>query len=383
MFGRKYAITSLLLLLLLLNACSSGKKSLQQGNYYDAVMKAVNRLRSKPNQKKAIETLRSGYPLSVDWYIDQANNALASNDPRKWRRVVSSYERMNNLYEAIKRSPGALNVIPNPRNFYTELVDSKNKAAEESYQEGLVAMDAKTREGAKKAYFCFMDADRYVPGYKDTQQRIPEAKFHATLKVLVNQIPIPSLRYQVTANFFQDKIQEYLNSFNSNEFVRYYTPVEAERENLERPDQILKLQFQDFVVGETHVKERVESLTKENVKVGEYEVAKDSIVDVMGTVKAKLTTFKKEVISTGVLNMIVFDARSENVLTSQNFTGQFAWLSEWGNFNGDERALTKDQRDICKLAEVPPPPPQDLFIGFTEPIYNQLTNGIRSFYSRY
>ncbi len=383
MFGKKFAIPSMLLLVLILNACSSGKQSLQRGNYYDAVMQAVNRLRAKPNQKKAIETLRSGYPLSIDWYLDQANNALASNDPQKWRRVVSSYERMNNLYEAIKRSPGALNVIPNPKNFYKELVDSKNNAAEESYQEGLAAFDVNTRESAKKAYFCFIDADRYVPGYKDTQQRMQEAKFHATLKVVVNHIPVPSLRYQVTANFFQEKVQEYLNSFNTNEFVRYYTPLEAEREKLERPDQILKLQFQDFVVGETHVKEKVESLSKENVKVGEFEVTKDSIVDVMGTVKAKLTTFRKEVISTGVLNMVVFDARSENVLTSQNFSGQFAWLNEWGNFNGDQRALTKDQVDICKQSEIPPPPPQDLFIGFTEPIYNQLTNGIRSFYSRY
>lgn len=383
MSGRKYTIAFLLMSIMLLNGCSSGKKSLQRGNYYDAVLKAVTRLRTKPNQKKAIETLRDGYPLSIDWFIDQSKNSLASNDPHKWRNVVNSYEKMNHLYEAIKRSPGALNVIPNPRSFFMELVDSKNNAANESYDEGLTAMNSNTRVGAKRAYYNFVEADRYVPGFKDTMEKIREAKYHATLKVVVNQIPVPSLQYQVTANFFQDKIQEFLNSYNTNEFVRYYSPREAESEKLLQPDQVMKVQFQDFVVGQTHEKEVIESLVRENVKIGEFEVKKDSIIDVLGTVKAKLTTYRKEVISSGVLNMIIFDANSDNVLTSQNFSGEYIWYSVWGNFNGDERALTKEQLAICKLNVVDPPPPQELFIAFTEPIYEKLTQHIRSFYGRY
>ena len=376
-------LAALLISLLAFNSCSSGKKSLQRGNYYDAVIKAVNRLRSKPNQKKAQETLRNGYPLSVDWFLDQSKNLMASNDPHKWRNVVYNYEKINQMYEAIRRSPGALNVIPNPKNYYNELVESKNKAAEESYDAGLLALNSNTREGAKQAYFNFVEADRFVPGFKDTRNRMEEAKYYATLKVVVNQIPVPTLRYKVTADFFQEKVQEFLNSYNTNEFVRYYSPREAEVENLEHPDQVLKIQFQDFVVGQTHVKETVENLVKENVKVGELEIAKDSVVDVFGEVKAKLTTFHKEVISSGVLNMLIVNAHNQEVLSSENFASEFVWFTEWAYFNGDERALSKEQLAICNKKEVPPPPPQDLFIAFTGPIYNQLTQRIRGFYSRY
>lgn len=380
----KYTYLVILLIpLLILDGCSSGKKSLQRGNYYDAVMKAVNRLRSKPNQKKAQETLRNSYPLSVDWFLDQSSNLMASNDPKKWRNVVYNYEKINQMYEAIRRSPGALNVIPNPRSYFSELVESKNKAAEESYDAGLVAFNSNTREGAKQAYFDFMEADRFVPGFKDTQERIREAKYFATLKVVVNQIPVPSLRYKVTADFFLEKVQEFLNSYNTNEFVRYYSPKEAQVENLQHPDQVMKIQFQDYMVGQTHVKETVETLVKDGVKVGELEVAKDSVVDVFGEVKAKLTTYRKEVISSGVLNMLVVNAANEEILFSENFASEFVWFSEWANFNGDERALSKDQLALCHEKEVPPPLPQDLFIAFTGPLYDQLTQRIRSFYSRY
>ncbi|MCG8318856.1 MAG: hypothetical protein MI921_05105 [Cytophagales bacterium] len=382
--ANKYLYPGILLTFILLSTgCSSGKKSLQRGNYYDAVMKAVNRLRSKPNQKKARETLRSGYPLSVAWFLDQSKNLIASNDPKKWRNVVYNYEKINQMYEAIRKSPGALNIIPNPKSYYSELVESKNKAAEESYTSGLLALNSNTREGAKQAYFDFMEADRFVPGFKDTRDKIDEAKYYATLKVVVNQIPVPSLRYKVTADFFQEKVQEFLSSYNTNEFVRYYSPREAQVENLEHPDQLMKIQFQDFLVGQTHVKETVENLVKENVKVGELKIEKDSVVDVFGEVKAKLTTFRKQVISSGVLNMLVVDAHSQKVLFSENFASEFVWYTEWGYFNGDERALDKEQLAICKKREIPPPPPQELFIAFTDPIYNQLTQRIRGFYSRY
>jgi len=373
---------SILVITSLLISCNSGKKDLKQGNYYSAVMKSVKKLRSHPNNKKSRETLLNGYPMSVDWFLDQSNNMLASSNPYKWKAVLTSYERINNMYEEIRKSPGALQVIPNPKNYYSELVDARQKAAEESYALGEKALNQKTREAAKQAYFNFRDVNRFVPGYKDVHKKIDEAKFYATLKVIVEQIPVPSLSYQVSANFFQDKIEEYLHSYNKNEFVRFYSPKEAETENLKYPDQILRLQFRDFVVGQTHVKERIETIERDSVKVGEVKVADSSIV-VYSTVKAKLTTFRKEVISNGILNFIVMDANNKSVLTSENMGGEFVWFSEWGNFNGDERALTKEQLKIARSREIPPPNPQDLFVLFTEPIYDQLTRKVRYFYDRY
>ena len=47
---------------LFLSSCSTGLKSLQRGDYYDAILKAANRLSSDPDNRKASQVVREGYP---------------------------------------------------------------------------------------------------------------------------------------------------------------------------------------------------------------------------------------------------------------------------------------------------------------------------------
>lgn len=368
-------------LLIVVAGCSSGKKAYQKGDYYSAVVKAVDRLRSNPNHKKSVQALENAYPLAIKYYEDQIRNQLSADNPDKWVSVVSSYNTINNMANEINRSPGALAVIPNPVTYYSELADAKESAAEEQYNRGVEFLAMNTRESAKDAYYRFVNANGYVPGFKDVNDKIDEAKYIATLKVVVDQIPSVS-KYSVSSDFFQDQVESYLRSGYASEFVRFYNFKEAEEENLNPPDQILRLFFDDFVVGETHVEKTVREVSQDSVKVGEATIG-DSTVNVYNTVKAELTTYRKEVISNGRMAMEIIDGFSNGVLSSQKFTGEFVWYSEWGNFNGDGRALTKEQLAICNSEEVPPPPPQDLFLEFTRPIYSQLTNSLDSYYGRF
>lgn len=371
------------MVVLLLSACSSGKNAYESGNYYDAVLKAVNRLRQNPNHNKSQETLRVSYPLAVETLEREASNRLASNQPFKYKQVLNAYQQINTLAEEIQRAPGALAVIPEPVNYSDKIPALKEKAAEESYAAGLTALARQTREDAKQAVYLFQDTRSFIPGYKDVDSKLDEAMFMATLKVVVDQIPVPTA-YDLSARFFQDKIEEYLHSnYRANPFVRFYTPQEAESEDLPYVDQYLRLQFDDFVVGETHLVQNTETLSKDSVVVGTVKMQDGSTVKVYNTVKAKLTKFRKEVISNGLFSMQVFDAKNNAVLSHRKFNGEFVWFSEWGNFNGDERALTADEIRICQLGEVPPPPPQDMFIEFTKPIYNQLLPAIDGFYKQY
>lgn len=65
------------------------------------------------------------------------------------------------------------------------------------------------------------------------------------------------------------------------------------------------------------------------------------------------------------------------MLTQEKMPDTFTWTTQWGTFNGDERALTPEQIKLCSLRDVPPPPPQDLFVAFTQPIYGQITAKIK------
>lgn len=369
-------------LIIVVAACSSGKKAYERGDYYGSVMKSIQRLRQNPDHSKSIETLKNSYPLAVDYLETQANNEIASNSNSKWRNAIESYTMINNMYEAIKQCPGCLKAIKSPKEYYAEIGPLKEKAAEESYNAGIDALMKGNRNDARRAYFAFADAQKFVPGYKDVIEYLDKAKFEATLKVVIEQIPVPA-RYNLSGGFFQDKVEEYLHTNYPDEgFVKFYTPQEAQTIKLPYVDQIMRIQFDDFTVGNTRMTEKEETVTKDSVKIGETKVDGKTL-PVYGTVKAKLTTYRKEVLSSGLLSMVIVDGKTNGVLTHRKFNGEYAWVSTWARFNGDERALTDKQLELCKLKEMQPPYPQDLFLEFTKPIYNQLVPSIRSFYQNY
>src|SRR5690606_34170900 len=231
----------------------------------------------------------------------------------------------------------------------------------ESYNMGITSLMKGTREDAKTAYFNFVDVQNFVPGYKDVLEYLDKSKFEATLKVVVEQIPVPA-RYNLSGGFFQDKVEEFLHSnYPDRGFVKFYTPQEAKLSDLQYIDQILRIQFDDFSVGNSVLREKEETLSRDSVVVGEAKV-EGKTIPVYNTVKAKYTTYTKEIISGGLLSMIIVDGRTNGVLSHQKFDGKYVWVSKWARFNGDERALTDQQLALCKLKENSPPVAQDLFL---------------------
>lgn len=369
-------------LIILVLACSSGKQAYERGEYLEAVMKSVGRLRQNPDHSKSKEALKAAYPLAVEFYQTQAQNEINSNSPYKWKNAIQSYSAINSMYESIRTCPGCLKAVKAPVNFYGEIGPLKEKAAEESYNAGITLMMKGNREDAKKAFFSFQDVQNFVPGYKDVIEYVAKSKYDATLKVVVEQIPVPA-RYNLSGGFFQDKIEEFLHTnYPDKGFVKFYTPQEARVLNLAAADQILKIQFDDFSVGNSVLKEKEETVTKDSVKVGEAKF-EGKTVPVYNTVKAKLTTYSKELNSNGLLSMIVVDGKTNAILTHRKFNGEYVWVSRWARFNGDDRALTDKQLAMCKAKETSPPIAQDLFLEFTKPIYNQLVPAVQSFYQNY
>src|SRR5436190_20219545 len=126
--------------LIFLAACSSGKKAYERGNYYEAVIKAIHRLRKDTDHSKSIETLQNAYPLAVEFFETQANNEIASNSNFKWKNAIQSYNSINQMYEEIRQCPSCMKVVKNPINHYADIGPLKVKAAEESYKAGIDAL---------------------------------------------------------------------------------------------------------------------------------------------------------------------------------------------------------------------------------------------------
>lgn len=366
-----------LYLSILIVGCTTGKNALQKGDYDAAVSKAVDRLRSSPQNKEAMQVLPEAFDLAIKTHLRKIDEAKTSTDALKWENIMSRYQKINQLSDEVNACPSCLNLVPNPPKYVKEFEDSRYKAAEARYLMGERSLRENNRQSAKVAYQHFLKAQSLYPSLKGVKEKIEDAYWAAVLKVVVQPAIINSNTYRLSNQYFQEQIANYLATYKGNTFVRFYSEEEAAARNV-RADQLIELHFDDFIVGQTYVKERVEKLQRDSVVIGEDRRGK-----IYGTVKATYSVFEKQVSSSGLLNFAVVDLSTNKLLRNQKIAGTYVWKDVWASFKGDERALDKQQLALTRKREIMPPPPGNLFVEFTKPIYAQLVDHISSFYSRY
>ena len=370
---------------LFLNACSTGQKSLQQGDYNVAILKAANRLSNDPDNRKASQVVREGYPMAVAYYQEEIDKILTSNDPFRWKRTLDIMQTVNQMSEQIRRIPAARKLIPSPKTYTSELTDVQNRAAQGFYDAGIDALSRKTREDAKQAFFHFLNADGLVRGFKDTQQKMLESKDRATLKVVVEQIPVNG-KFEYSAQFFYDNVFQMLNqNFQEKDFVHFFSPEEAERTKLKYPDMVLQMGFYDFFIDRPQHSEEEKTLSREIEEKYQVKINKDSTVTRIRIVpkKGKIKILTDQVGSGGLLELKAVEFQSQKIVFTDKIPGQYTWQNQYGIFVGDNEVLDKDLNQILNNKMIMPPPAQDMFVLFTKPIFNQLTGKLTNYFRQY
>jgi hypothetical protein len=337
---RHFYILVLASFILILDSCSSGKKAYEHGDYYEAVLTAVQRLRQNPDHKKSKEVLSLSYMPAVEYLETDAQNQISSNANFKYSAAVADYERINRLYDEIRTSPGALKVIPSPVSKHKELVEMKAKASEECYEAGIQSLMKNTRQDAKDAFFLFSDAARFTPGYRESTEMIEQARDVATLRVVV----VPS-----ADNFYGWSFEAVLHGYNGNQFVKFYTQAQANDESLKRIDQFIKVDVNSYKEDRPRINRRVEDRS-DSVKTGEKTV-NGAKVPVYEKVSAQTTIFEKTVTGRGSINLIIADGQSRAELKNTEITATESWTDSWAIFTGDRRALSSGNVRLIEKKE--------------------------------
>ncbi|MEO1451996.1 MAG: hypothetical protein AAFV07_20865, partial [Bacteroidota bacterium] len=208
----KHLVPVLLIVVTGLFGCRSTKKAYERGDYDTAVVNSIERLRRSPNNKKSRETLRAAYPALIDYMLEQVEQDKLSSHPLRWEDVARHYGVLNKVYDEIRRSPAASDVIRNPQNFQAEYNSATLKAAESRYALGSQRLDdgrRGDREAAKEAFTHFGEALRWRKNFRDAVALKAEAREYATLYVLVENIPMHSRTLSLSNEFFENQMFEY------------------------------------------------------------------------------------------------------------------------------------------------------------------------------
>jgi hypothetical protein len=315
---KTYQILLLGFVALLAVSCSTGYNTYKKGDYYKACMESIERLRSNSHSEKAQYVLVKSYPLAKKTALREIENAQIANGSDKYDVLVYQYDRMNQLASAIYACPKAAELIPQPTEYVAELSNAKQMAAEQAYQMGIKAIEANTMEQARMGFQFFNKANEYVYGYKDVIHKIEEARYYATLRVIV-QKPYTSNRFQYSADFFYNNLLAEMSHATKNRFVRFYSPEEASAENMNNPHQYIVLNFEDFSVGNIRETSNTIDMKRDSVIVGTVTV-EGKKYNTYNTVRAKLTTIRRDISSGGILSLRIITLALRKVMISLSKT---------------------------------------------------------------
>ncbi len=378
----KYFVISFILFAI---SCSkSGTKALEKGNYYEAALQAVEKLKKDTDNSKSIEVLPAAYKNAQNEFLRDIEQNRNSSAQFRWENILDYYTKLNKMQDAIEHCTACRRLV-SPQTYFKEAEEARDNAAAERYALGndLIRIKNVSKESARIAFDHFEKLTSFAPNYKDARNRMEDALNLGSYHVVLEQPKINSRLYQYSNDYFQGKVDEFLRTNRRmNKFIRFYSPQEAKSVNL-KPDQIIRLEFLDFVVGETNIQTDRQNVTsKDSVKTGEVTIDGKK-VPVMGKVNAQIIRSHKAVRSRGILSMEVIDFQANKTLLRDEIPGEYTWVNDWASFNGDERALTTTDLNMTRSREQLPPPPQQLFIEFTKPIYDQVTSRIKNFYKKY
>jgi hypothetical protein len=359
----------ILLTILIIQACTTGKAALKQGDYYDAVLESVKRLRESPNNKKATQVLTQAYPLAIDYIDTNIQNGIKSDDSKKWRNAVEGYNKINYINDQIKTSLGAMKIITNPATRFKELADAKEKAADEAYNEGINSMMKNTREDFKLAYFDFKDANNFKTGYRESIEMMNQAEFNATIRVAYEEINSSRFNYGT----FQPTINSLQRLFLS------FKPI-AQHDTVP-PQQNLRIIFNGYQQNRPYITNRSENLSKQIV-VGQTKGADGKMQDQFQTVTAQVTYYHKSITANSQASATITDTKSNALLQNLNIEGNVNWDYDWATYKGDSRALSGNAPSLIQRRESSPSD-QDLFNQSIRNLQNNLGQQLKSFYSQY
>lgn len=391
----------LLLTTLLVYSCKTATKAFEKGDYDDAVTLAVKRLQKSGNDEEAKGILRTAYAQLVQTHEAVISNLAASSSDEKYERMYNEYRKLQNLYEAVNRSPVAMDVV-HAADYSSYVQTYREKTGEVYFDRGLSLMEKGDRSSFRQAYEMLKTAYRYKSD-SEVKQKMDEAREAATIKVLLvnNDTYAGGLyndgynnrynngynsgyynsSYEIT-NFQQELIRN-LRYQGSNDFVQFLTESDIRGSRVE-PDEIVELRLNRIDMGRSWDENSYRDVSS-RVVVRQVVYKPDSIVNEYANVYARVNIVRRHYISDGDLTMTARDAKG-NYLWSDVVRGEHQFVTEMATYTGDERALSASDKAMINNSRnngYNQVRREDILKEVLRQIECQAADRFRSYYNRY
>ena len=369
-----------LLTILILAACGSSKNYLERNDPDKALQDVVKRLAKDNSDADALAALPVLYATIKADRLAKIKSYGSTKDAATFDNTIKQYEALQNAYDAIINNTTAFKLV-NPQYFGTELLETKQAAAEFSYTSAEGFLVKQNREDARRAYSLFKRADKYVPGFKESRAKMNQAFEASVINVLINRIEDNSYffnsgwgntGYNYSNQYFQESLVRDLQNTNSyNRYAaRFFTDWDARRENVQ-PDWVVNLQLRDMNIPypTTYNYQRQASA---DVQDGRDTSGKPIYRRVYATINVRRQSFDAR----AALEMNIRDVKTNRNISYRNFSNNYRWQEETATYTGDRRALSSNDWAMVNNNNFNNPRREDVLEDLYRKIYPQVKNEI-------
>jgi hypothetical protein len=368
---------------ILLGACGSSKTYLERSDEDKALQDAVRKLNKNPSDDEARNALPVLYNSILKTHQARIKSYQSGTDLNRWDKIIGEYNDLQNAYNSIVNSTPAFK-LATPENFSTQLLEAKQKAAEEYYIAADNFLDNNNRDDAKKAYTYFKKAERYIPGYKDVKDKMNTAYENAIVDVVINPVQDNSFffnsgwgsaGYDYSNEYFQRTLVRdlaYDNENNSRNYAaRFYSDWEAQRENIQ-PDWIVDLRLRNMDIPQptTYNYRRTRSA---DVQAGTDTSGKP----VYKKVYANLNVTRMSFTARGEMEVLIRDLSTSRYISNRSFREDYRWEEERATYSGDSRALTSQDWQMINNNNIYAPRREEILNQLYRKIYPQVLSNIK------
>lgn len=374
--------TTLFIASLFFVGCRSASKAYNQGDYANAIELGIKKLQKDPYDAETKELVKNAYSYAVNQHESAIRGLSNSTSDNRYEAILKQYSRLQDLYESIQQSPIAAKTI-NPTNYNDYIQTYRTKAAEIHLDNAEKWMAEGTKRAYREAYNAYNSALRYQNS-NDIKRKRDVAYQAAITKILI--VPIQNYGgFSYHTNFqlqqFQNDVMRTL-AYNLNDnFVRFYSEWDMRNKDLE-PDQVLEMNLGRIRIGQPYDQQTHREVSKQ-VVVKEIVYKPDSVVKQHATVKAKIISTRRTLLSEGDLYITLRDTRGR-VIWSDRFTGQHRWQTEFSTYTGDERALSENDRtQLNGNSTLAVPSENEIMAELYRQIQLDLSSRLRGYFARF
>lgn len=368
----------LLSIVALFNACGSKKGYLERNDADKALQEAVKKINKNPDDEKAYEAIPQLYNLIKKKHLDQIAAYNQSQQLNKWDNIVSEYEYLQSAYNSIMNAPAAFKLV-NPESYSSNIVEANESGAAAYYENGNSYLVKDGRENAKAAYNAYKKAGKFVPAYKDINEKMQEAYENAIVNVII--IPVQDNSFfsnngwgnygmNYSNEYFQQNLLKDLSNYGRNP-AKYYNEWDARRLNV-TPDWTVNFMLKNILVPNPQVSYSSRTVNKK-LQIGTDTAGRPVYNNVSATINITRTSF----ISRANMEVNITELSTRKNMSYRNYNEEYKWQQETATFSGDRRAISQTDWDLINNSGYNAPRKEEILVELYKKIYPQVLTQIR------